>query len=176
MLVVREIKGYFWNFLSPIAGACLTYALEEVIIHWLQPSSTYMPSLGRDDFFILSPQKTDGRWDALNRGAFLWTEIQSSTQISLWRSNPPPRRVLWPAAMNKAQTESLHPICLASGTGKHERSLNAKDMRFTSELYGAWSLRGNKTVRKRGMGMGMGFMNCLLGFGTWILSKLPFSY
>lgn len=68
-------------------------------------------SLGRDDFFIFSPQKMDGRWDALNRGAFLWTEIQSSTQVSLWRSNPPPRRVLWPAAMNKAQTESLHPIC-----------------------------------------------------------------
>lgn len=26
---------------------------------------------------------------------------------------------------------------VASGTGKHERSLSAKDMRFTSEHYGA---------------------------------------
>lgn len=46
MLVVREIKGYFWNFLSPIAGACLTYAPKRGYNTLPTAlSSTYMPRL-----------------------------------------------------------------------------------------------------------------------------------
>lgn len=62
--------------------------------------------MGRGYCFILSPQKMNGWWVAFKIIAFLWAEVQSSTQVSCLRSNPqfpPPRR----AAMNEAQTEEV---------------------------------------------------------------------
>lgn len=70
----KEINNYFLNSLYPTASACLTNAPKRNQ-DTLSKDLNLLPCLncpfGREDCFILFPQKMGESWDALSITAFL---------------------------------------------------------------------------------------------------------
>lgn len=91
---------------------------------------------------------------------------------------PPSRKALHSSEVNDAQTEEVFILSTKDAQFYKKKWKKVQHKGWETYLWVLWSFKAcrNPCGEERTIGMRRDFMNCLFGFGTWMLSKLYVSH